>query len=288
MEDPQKYIVNDIKTSRAWDGRWKKKTREELEIADDQEELVITPLAGRKGRGLPSKKERKKKKARGAQDDDQEAAGEEQALDNQAEEAAGSDFGSGGSRAAGEEAESDTESSTNHITFHNTSNYGRHCKDRADLEDPIVKKYTKGAGSVKGLHYMRYIALELLSEYTFTLSFHKFYSQEVKNLIKNIEKSRFDPELRKWTLSVQAYDLIMAELKKICSANQIHIEDIPQFTINLMKTKVPYSMSPQAYYGGLQSRYDYSSDKTIHMELEEFCPPLIIKSMLLFQKENVM
>ena len=135
---------------------------------------------------------------------------------------------------------------------------------------------------------MRYIALELISEYTFTLSFHKFYSQEVKNLIKNIEKSRFDPELRKWTLSVQAYDEIMAELKKICTANQIHIEDIPQFTINLMKARIPYSMSPHAYYGELQCRYDYCSDKTIHLELEEFCPPLILKNLLFFQKQNVL
>ena len=186
------------------------------------------------------------------------------------------------SRAADHEDGSDSEASTSNITFHNTSNYGRHLRDRADLDDPVIKKYTKGLGSVKGLHYMRYIALELLSEHTFTLSFHKFYSQEVKNLIKNIERSRFDPELRKWTLNVQAYDVIMAELKKICSANQIHIEDIPQFTINLMKTKAPYGMSPQSYYGGLQCKYDYGSDKTIHMELEEFCPPLVIKSLLLF------
>lgn len=87
---------------------------------------------------------------------------------------------------------------------------------------------------------------------------------------------------------MQAYDLIMIELKKICSANQIHIEDIPQFTINLMKTKVPYSMTPHSYYGELQCRYDYCSDKSIHMELEEFCPPLIIKNLLLFQKENIL
>lgn len=110
-------------------------------------------------------------------------------------------------------------SGTTNITFHNTANYGKTNGPSADSEDPVTIKYTKGNGSVKGLHYMRYIALELISEYTFTLSFHKFYSQEVKNLIKNIEKSRFDPELRKWTLSVQAYDEIMAELKKICTAN---------------------------------------------------------------------
>lgn len=75
-----------------------------------------------------------------------------------------------------QDVDSESESSTNNITFYNTANYGRNMGIHVDMEDPIVVKYSKGKGSVKGLHYMRYIALELLSEYTFTLSFHKFYS----------------------------------------------------------------------------------------------------------------
>jgi hypothetical protein len=49
-------------------------------------------------------------------------------------------------------------------------------KARADREDPEFKKYASGAGSVKGLHYRKYIGLELLTEHTFSLAFHKFYS----------------------------------------------------------------------------------------------------------------
>jgi len=60
--------VNDIKTSRsrAWEGgRHKKKTLEELEVADDKQELVITPLAGKKGNRTEVKKEKKKRAKRG-------------------------------------------------------------------------------------------------------------------------------------------------------------------------------------------------------------------------------
>jgi hypothetical protein len=97
-----------------------------------------------------------------------------------------------------------------------------------------------------------------------------------------MSNSRFDPDIRKWILNVKAYDAIMIELKKICSANQIHIEDIPQFSINLMNTKVPFYLSPTSYYGGIQAKYDYNNDKTIFMELEEFCPPLMIKHLMNF------
>ena len=47
MDDRAKYIVNDIKTSRVY-GYHKKKTREEQEKADDRDELVITPIGGKK------------------------------------------------------------------------------------------------------------------------------------------------------------------------------------------------------------------------------------------------
>ena len=70
------------------------------------------------------------------------------------------------------------------VTFTNTSAFGKiigqgfnkgHSED-----DPNHVKYTKGYGSVKGLHYRKYIGLEMLSETNFALTFHKFYSNEIK------------------------------------------------------------------------------------------------------------
>ena len=90
-----------------------------------------------------------------------------------------------------------------------------------------MKKYSKGYGSVKGLHYRKYIGLELLSENNFALTFHKFFSNEIKNLIRSIENSRFSPEMRTWVMSILNYDKLMTDLKQICTVNQIHIEDIP-------------------------------------------------------------
>lgn len=74
-------------------------------------------------------------------------------------------------------------------------------------------------GSVKGLHYLKYIGLELLSENNFTLTFHKFFSNEVKNLIRSIDNVKFSPELRAWVLPTLKYDDLMTELGKICVVN---------------------------------------------------------------------
>ena len=85
--------------------------------------------------------------------------------------------------------------------------------------------------------------------------------------------------MRVWILNVNNYEDVMVELKKISCANLIHIEDIPQFVIHLMKTKIPYSLSPHSLNGGLRSKYDYVNDKTISLELEEFTPPFIYKHL---------
>ena len=82
-----------------------------------------------------------------------------------------------------------------------------------DEDDPKIIKYSKGYGSVKGLHYRKYIGLEMLSENNFALTFHKFYSNEIKNLIKSLPNTRFSAEMRTWILSILNYDQLMTELK---------------------------------------------------------------------------
>lgn len=155
-------------------------------------------------------------------------------------------------------------------------------KDSGNTEEPDVVKYVKGYGSVKGLHYRKYIALELLSEHNFTCVFHKFFSHEIKNLIRQIAAAKFDAEIRQWVISLLNYEKLMDQLKYICNQNNIHIEDIPQFAINLMKTQVPYSLNNQR-----KSKYDYKNDKTVKLRLEEFLPPFIFKSLYSFQRDGI-
>jgi len=91
-----------------------------------------------------------------------------------------------------QESRSSMMSSNSMITFTNTAafgklintNYSRHGVEGD--EDFKHIKYTKQSGSVKGLHFRKYIGLEMLSENNFALTFHKFYSNEIKNLIRSI------------------------------------------------------------------------------------------------------
>ena len=54
-----------------------------------------------------------------------------------------------------------------------------------------------------------------------------------------------------------------------------------------MKTGTPFGLSPQSYHGGITTKYDYSSDKTTQLKLEEFLPPLIFKKLMQFQRSNI-
>ena len=114
------------------------------------------------------------------------------------------------------------------VTFTKTAAFSRLSSSPYQVRNGKVDdKYRSGMGSVKGLHYLKYIGLELLSENNFTLTFHKFFSNEVKNLIRSIDNVKFSPELRAWVLPTLKYDELMLELGKICVVNQIHIEDVP-------------------------------------------------------------
>lgn len=118
--------------------------------------------------------------------------------------------------------------STEMVTFTKTAAFSRLSSSPYQVRNGKVDdKYRSGMGSVKGLHYLKYIGLELLSENNFTLTFHKFFSNEVKNLIRSIDNVKFSPELRAWVLPTLKYDELMLELGKICVVNQIHIEDVP-------------------------------------------------------------
>lgn len=192
-----------------------------------------------------------------------------------------------------QESRSSMMSSNTTITFTNTSAFGKlinssYSRQGVEGEDDAkFKKYSKNSGSVKGLHFRKYIGLEMLSENNFALTFHKFYSNEIKNLIRSIQNSRFSPEMRTWVLSILNYDQLMVDLKQICTVNQIHIEDIPQFAMNLMKTKIPYSLLKAPSYSPDRKKYDYSSDKSIHLKLEEFLPPHIFKHLHTFQSDGI-
>jgi len=156
----------------------------------------------------------------------------------------------------------------NIVTFTKTTSFTRLTaspyQPKGDRPDD---KYKGGKGSVKGLHYLRFIGLELISENAFTLTFHKFFSNEVKNLIRSIEQCKFSPELRAWVLPTTKYDQLMEDLQKICLVNNIHIEDIPSFTMQLMNCKIPNHPG-----------YDYLKDDQ-RLRLEEFLPQFICESL---------
>jgi len=63
----------------------------------------------------------------------------------------------------------------------------------------------------------------------------------------------------------------MTELAKICLVNNIHIEDIPSFTIQIMNSKVPFQNSNERIY-------DFALDD-MRIKLEEFLPTFMYKSL---------
>ena len=71
----------------------------------------------------------------------------------------------------------------------------------------------------------------------------------------------------------------MNELGKICVINNIHIEDIPKFTMQIMNCKIPYQNS-------ILSSYDYALDD-LRLKLEEFLPTFMYKQLFSYQRDGI-
>lgn len=57
--------------------------------------------------------------------------------------------------------------------------------------------------------------------------------------------------------------------------------------MNLMKNKIPYTVMKGPQFSPDRRKYDYSSDKSIHLKLEEFLPPHIFKHLLTYQSDSI-
>ncbi len=66
------------------------------------------------------------------------------------------------------------------------------------------------------LPYKKFITLELHSGEQFSLRFHKFYIDSIKNKIRGVPGSKFLMDQRCWVLGIASYDLLIEELKKLC------------------------------------------------------------------------
>lgn len=108
------------------------------------------------------------------------------------------------------EAMQDKLSVSSEVTFTKTNSFTRlsALKEKEKRRDTFAAqdKYESGQNSVKGLHYLRFIGLEILSESAFTLSFHKFFSNEVKGLIRSVAEVKFSPDLRCWVIPLAQYE----------------------------------------------------------------------------------
>ena len=54
-----------------------------------------------------------------------------------------------------------------------------------------------------------------------------------------------------------------------------------------MKTKVPYTHTLGPGYSPDRKKFDYTSDKSVHLKLEEFLPPHIFKHLHTYQTDGI-
>ncbi|KEJ83063.1 SNF2 family N-terminal domain containing protein [Oxytricha trifallax] len=128
------------------------------------------------------------------------------------------------------------------------------------------------------LPYKKFITFEIVSQATFGIRFHKFYDEQIKNKIRDIQGAKFLMDQRIWIVGLPYYDELFESLKKVCEIARIHIEEIPTFIMNLVLHKIPFT-GPDIQIGN----FNYTNDPFASFKIEEM-PPSIYNNLMPHQK----
>jgi len=82
---------------------------------------------------------------------------------------------------------------------------------------------------------------------------------------------------------VEQYDRMFQELKNICAHNNIHIENIPDFTFLLLSSRVPFNVALDQESKG---RHAYKLDPSAHLRIN-LLPAFVRDSLLQHQRDGV-
>ncbi|CDW74660.1 swi snf-related matrix-associated actin-dependent regulator of chromatin subfamily a-like protein 1 [Stylonychia lemnae] len=128
-------------------------------------------------------------------------------------------------------------------------------KDDQQMISQMDKKNTYNEQRKISLPYKKFITFEIFSGAQYGIRFHKFYDEIIKNIIRAIQGAKFLMDIRMWVVGLPYYDQLMEKLKKVCDHNQIHIEEIPPFIMNLVLHKIPFT-GPDIQLGN----FNYTND----------------------------
>ena len=89
-------------------------------------------------------------------------------------------------------------------------------------------------------------------------------------MIRKMQGAKFLMDNRMWVVGLPHYDPLLEELKRVCENNQIHIEEIPTFIMNLVLHKIPFT-GTEIQMG----TFNYSNDDFVRLLflLLTFCRP---------------
>ncbi|CAI2382484.1 unnamed protein product [Moneuplotes crassus] len=122
------------------------------------------------------------------------------------------------------------------------------------------------------------IVFELVSDHDCAVKFYNYFTEQAKEIIKKVKRSRFDNDEHCWVFPKEQYMYLKDELRSIVGSD-VKISLIPEFISRLIKFPTPYPNITR-------ESYNYSIDKVNKYSLDNL-PESLLKKLLNFQKHGV-
>ena len=154
-----------------------------------------------------------------------------------------------------------------------------------------IKQWTKDRPSLSNYNSVRinnphkkFVTMELFSPTQFTIRFNRFYCEILKKTIQMVPSARFLMDYRAWVIDISVYKAALTTIKPICLEKHIHIEEIPDFCLNLILYPVPGSGVEQESGSGMG--YIYTADPFTKAKVSDL-PDCISKALYFHQQKAI-
>jgi hypothetical protein len=79
---------------------------------------------------------------------------------------------------------------------------------------------------------------------TIAVKFENFFDQEIKDKVKALPDSKYEPVSKEWFLRKDLMDQLFQKIGEICIDRGIKVVDIPDFVYELAKNTIPFAGKP--------------------------------------------
>lgn len=156
------------------------------------------------------------------------------------------------------------------------------------------RSYSNASGTRKSEFGEKLIYIELVGPNTISVKFENFFDADIKDKIKALPDSKYDPVGKDWLLRKDLRDKLFQQIGEMCIDKGVKVVDIPDFVYELSKNPIPFTCKAKTTgkdvksVMGIGKEFNYEQEvKYNKVQFEKDLPQQIRENLYEFQKKGI-